>query len=73
MCSSDLFFYRHPEDAASIEIAACIEKEGIDAAIGKYCQLDLENEQEKLLLQMVRGHYYEILDWDPMDLEPKPV
>ncbi len=67
------FFYRHPDDAASMEIAAYLEKEGIDAAIEKYCQLDLEKEQEKLLLQMVRGHYYEILDWDPMDFESKPV
>ena len=35
--------------------------------------MHFSNEQEKLLLQMVRGHYYEILDWDPMDFEPKPV
>ena len=34
---------------------------------------DVERMEEKLLLQMVRGHYYEILDWDPMDFEPKPV
>ena len=52
--------YCHPDDPASMELAAYQKERGVREAIIRYCQIDPAQEQENFFLQMVLGHYREI-------------
>ncbi len=52
--------YCHPDDPASMELAAYQKEHGVREAIIRYCQIDPAQEKENFFLQMVLGHYREI-------------
>lgn len=43
------FYFSNPEDQAACEVQAYVKTNGIEAAIIKYCQLDLSVREENLL------------------------
>ena len=45
-----------------------MREHGIEAAVEKYCQLDLSDEKENLLYQLIVANYYDLSQQDPMDL-----
>lgn len=62
------FYFTNPDDAAAVEIQAFVREHGIEAAVEKYCQLDLSDEKENLLYQLIVANYYDLSQQDPMDL-----
>ena len=62
------FYFTNPEDRAACEIQEYIKEKGIEAAIIKYCQLDLSVREENLLYQLILGNYWDISKQDPVDI-----
>lgn len=62
------FYYVDPADRSACEIQEYVKQEGIEKAIVKYCQLNMEDAQERLLFQMILGHYYDMSDLDPEEI-----
>ena len=62
------FYFVNPEDASACEIQAYLKENGIEKAIVKYCQLDMEDPHEQLLYQLILAHYYDMSDLEPEDI-----
>lgn len=54
-------FFHNDADASAVELQEYIAKNGIEAALEKYCGLSDAQEQEAQLRQLVLGHYRELL------------
>lgn len=63
------FYFVNPEDAAACEIQEFIKENGIEKAVEKYCQLDLNNQEENFLYQLIVANYYDLGDYDPVDVD----
>lgn len=62
------FYFVNEDDPAAVEIQNFINEKGIEKAIEKYCELDLQDRDENFLYQLILANYYEIGDYDPFDL-----
>ena len=62
------FYFQNPADPGAVEIGECIKKEGIDAAVAKFCDLSDDVLEERLLKQLIAGQYYELSGMDPFDI-----
>ena len=62
------FYFTNPDDKAACEIQDFIKEQGIEKAIVKYCQLDLDKPEENLLYQLILGNYWEISQADPTEI-----
>lgn len=62
------FYFQNPADPGAVEIGECIKKEGIDAAVAKFCDLSDDVLEERLLKQLIVGQYYELSGMDPFDI-----
>lgn len=51
------FDFDNPADPASVEVLGYVREYGIEKAVSKYCGLSLQNEQERILIQLICGHY----------------
>jgi len=57
--------YYNPKEADTIEINNYIKENGIEKAVEKYSQLDVNVKDEKILLDLVVAHYNRITDNNP--------
>lgn len=64
-----VFKYDNPEDPDSVEVLQFVGDQGIEKAVEKYCQLDLENEQDYELYRLVLASWYDQNDVDPSTLD----
>jgi len=62
------FYFTNPDDKAACEVQDFIKEQGIEKAIEKYCQLDLDKPEENLLYQLILGNYWEISQADPTEI-----
>lgn len=62
------FYFVNPADASACAIQKCIQEEGIEAAIIKFCELNMEDAEERMIFQLILGHYYEMSELDPVDI-----
>jgi mannitol-1-phosphate 5-dehydrogenase len=63
------FYFTNPDDASAIEIQNFLKENGIEKAIEKYCELDIQDKDENFLYQLILANYYEIGDYDPFDIK----
>ncbi len=63
------FYFTNPQDEAACEIQEYIKKNGIEKAVEKYCQLDLQKKEEDFLHQLIVANYYDLAKADPIDLK----
>ncbi|MBR3295926.1 MAG: hypothetical protein IKI62_06740 [Clostridia bacterium] len=54
------FYFINPNDKSACELQEYIKENGIEKAIEKYCELDLNDKAEYNLYQLILGHYIEI-------------
>ncbi len=54
------FYYVDDADPSAREIQAYLKENGIEKAIQKFCQLDLNDKYDSLIYQLVLAHYYEL-------------
>ena len=62
------FYFKNPADPGAVEIEQCVQNEGIDAAISRFCGLCDSVPEEKLLKELIVGQYYELSQQDPFDI-----
>jgi len=62
------FCYDNPEDKSAPEIQAYIKENGISKAITKYCELDLNDREERMLHQLILAIYYDLKQEMPEDI-----
>ena len=63
------FYFVNPDDKSACEIQEYIAENGIEKAIVKYCQLDLDDRAEYNLYQLILANYIDLSDKDPMDFD----
>ena len=63
------YYFKNENDPAACEILAYVKEHGIRDAVTKYSGLSDEEPNEKLLKELIVGHYYEAGDMDPFDIE----
>lgn len=54
------FFYKDPKIPDSLEITDFVVNNGIEAAVEKYCELDLSDERDKIVHQIIVKSYKDI-------------
>jgi mannitol-1-phosphate 5-dehydrogenase len=54
------FDFDNPADPASVEVLAYVREQGIEKAVSKYCGLSLQNDKERILHQLICGHYVDL-------------
>lgn len=62
------FYFQNPADPGAVEIQNCVAREGIDAAVSRFCGLSDDVLEERLLKQLIVGQYYELSGKDPFDI-----
>lgn len=62
------FYFKNPADASACEIQDYIARRGIEAAVERYCELDLTDPAEQALYQLILAHYYDMSGEDPITL-----
>ena len=63
--AASAFYFTNPADASAVEIQDFIKENGIEKAITKFCQLDLNDRYDEIVYQLVLAHYYDMGDFDP--------
>lgn len=66
-CCAYMFLYKNQKDPETLEIHDYINTYGIEAAIQKYCQLNIEKADEKLVYNLILNGYYCALKDNPLD------
>ena len=63
------YYFKNENDPAACEILAYVAEHGIAAAVEKYSGLSDDEPNEKLLKELIVGHYYEASELDPFDVK----
>lgn len=63
------YYFKNENDPAACEILAYVAEHGIWDAVTKYSGLSDDEPCEKLLKELIVGHYYEAGEMDPFDIE----
>ena len=63
------YYFENEKDPAACEILAYVAEHGIWDAVTKYSGLSDDEPNEKLLKELIVGHYYEAGEMDPFDIE----
>ncbi|MCD8221636.1 MAG: hypothetical protein LUD07_05510 [Clostridiales bacterium] len=66
-CLAYAFFYKNDEDPESVEMQKLIKRHGIEEAIGKYCGLQTDRTEEKVVYDLIYAAYLDIKKEDPFD------
>ena len=67
-CCAYMFLYQNGEEPESVELQKEIKTEGVEKAIEKYCQLDLQKKDEKIIADLLKNFYLDIAGKNPVDL-----
>lgn len=62
------FFYVNNDEPEAVELQKYVEQNGIENAILKYTDLDLENANEKIVYELILGHYRNIANTNPIKM-----
>ncbi len=65
--AASAFYFDNPEDVSAPGIQAYLAENGIEKTIVKYCQLDLNDEYDKMVYELVLAHYYDMYDGKDID------
>lgn len=66
LCLAYGFLYRNPKEPDTILIEKYINEKGIQKAIIHFCELNLKNENERIVYELVLNHYYNITNYQPL-------
>lgn len=64
-CLAYGFFYERAEDSQSVEMQEFIKNHGIEEAVRTFCQLQLDNPDEKIIYDLILAAYQDIKKSDP--------
>ncbi len=66
-CLAYGFMYYNENERDTLEIKKQIEEHGIEKTVEKYCELDLDKGDEKMLFDLIVNHYHDISRTDPLE------
>ncbi len=54
------FDFENPQDPSAVEVHNYLKEHGIQSAVEKYCGLHMQEEKERILIELICGHYAQL-------------